>query len=54
MNPILLKPRSDQESEIVLLGESGKNTYWKGYRESFYDKGLNVIQHRYTSFIERI
>ena len=45
MNPILLKPRSDQESEIVLLGASVETLSGKGYRESFYDRGLDVIHH---------
>jgi adenosylcobyric acid synthase len=43
MNPILLKPRSDQESEIVLLGKAVKTLSGKGYRETFYDQGLDVI-----------
>ena len=43
MNPILLKPRSDQESEIVLLGKTVKTLSGKGYRETFYDQGLDVI-----------
>ncbi|MCQ6276941.1 cobyric acid synthase [Bacillus sp. V3B] len=43
MNPILLKPRSDQEAEVVLLGEAVKTLSGKGYRETFYDKGLEVI-----------
>ena len=45
MNPILLKPRSDQESEIVLLGSSVETLSGRGYRESFYDRGLDVIHH---------
>ena len=45
MNPILLKPRSDQESEIVLLGTAVETLSGKGYRESFYDQGLDVIIH---------
>ena len=43
MNPILLKPRSDQESEIVLLGKAVQTLSGKGYRETFYEKGLEVI-----------
>ncbi len=43
MNPILLKPRSDQESEIVLLGKAVETLSGKGYRETFYEKGLEVI-----------
>jgi len=55
MNPILLKPRSDQESEIVLLGASVKTLSGRGYRESFYDRGLDVIQqalHQLTNEYE--
>ena len=43
MNPILLKPRSDQESEVVLLGKAVETLSGKGYRETFYHKGLDVI-----------
>jgi adenosylcobyric acid synthase len=44
MNPILLKPRSNQESEIVYLGKSLKTLSGRGYRDTFYEKGLEVIQ----------
>ncbi|HAQ07455.1 MAG TPA: cobyric acid synthase CobQ, partial [Bacillus bacterium] len=44
MNPILLKPRSEQHSEIVLLGKASDTLSGKGYRESFYEKGLETIQ----------
>ncbi|WP_121609986.1 cobyric acid synthase [Mesobacillus foraminis] len=43
MNPILLKPRSEQQSEIVLLGKALQTMSGKGYRESFYEKGLDAI-----------
>ncbi|MGJ9457781.1 cobyric acid synthase [Oceanobacillus sp. CF4.6] len=43
MNPILLKPRSDFQSEIVLLGTATETLSGKGYREKFYKKGLEVI-----------
>lgn len=43
MNPILLKPRSNQDSEIVYLGKSLKTLSGKGYRDSFYEQGLAVI-----------
>lgn len=43
MNPILLKPRSDQDAEIVLLGKAVETLSGKEYRETFYDKGLGVI-----------
>lgn len=44
MNPILLKPRSDSQSEVVLLGKAIQTLSGKGYRESFYEKGVEVIQ----------
>ncbi|MEC1521178.1 cobyric acid synthase [Neobacillus niacini] len=44
MNPILLKPRSNQDSEIVYLGKSLKTLSGRGYRETFYEKGLDVIK----------
>ncbi|WP_338450772.1 cobyric acid synthase [Niallia oryzisoli] len=44
MNPILLKPRSDRSSEVVLLGKALKTLSGKGYRETFYEKGVEVIQ----------
>ena len=43
MNPILLKPRSDQEAEVVLLGKAIETLSGRGYRETFYDRGLEVI-----------
>lgn len=44
MNPILLKPRSNQDSEIVYLGKSLKTVSGRGYRDTFYEKGLDVIK----------
>lgn len=44
MNPILLKPRSNQDSEVVYLGKSLKTLSGRGYRDSFYEEGLNVIK----------
>ena len=44
MNPILLKPRSDQISEVVLLGKAVKTLSGRGYRETFYETGLEVIK----------
>lgn len=35
MNPILLKPRSDLQSEVVLLGEASTTLSGRGYRERF-------------------
>lgn len=44
MNPILLKPRSAQHSEIVLFGKVLKTLSGRGYRESFYERGKQAIQ----------
>ncbi|MBP2242414.1 adenosylcobyric acid synthase [Cytobacillus eiseniae] len=44
MNPILLKPTSDQHSEVVLFGRATETLSGKGYRDSFYEKGLEAIQ----------
>ncbi|MEQ2528691.1 cobyric acid synthase [Robertmurraya yapensis] len=44
MNPILLKPRSDMQSEVVLFGKAVETLSGRGYREHFYEKGLKVIE----------
>ncbi|WML27020.1 cobyric acid synthase [Neobacillus sp. OS1-33] len=44
MNPILLKPRSDQHAEIVYLGKALETLSGRGYRDHFYEQGLAVIQ----------
>jgi adenosylcobyric acid synthase len=44
MNPILLKPRSDQDSEIVYLGKAIQTLSGRGYRDYFYEQGLAVIK----------
>ncbi|MGD6897899.1 cobyric acid synthase [Bacillus infantis] len=44
MNPILLKPKSDMSSEVVLLGKAVQTYSGRSYRENFYEKGLDVIQ----------
>ena len=44
MNPILLKPRSNQDAEIVFLGRALKTLSGRRYRETFYEKGLDVIR----------
>lgn len=44
MSPILLKPRSDQVSEVVLLGKPVQSLSGRGYRESFYEKGIAFIE----------
>lgn len=44
MNPILLKPRSDQQSEVVFLGRALETLSGSEYRYSFYNKGIAVIR----------
>lgn len=43
MNPILLKPRSDHQSEVVLLGKAVQTFSGRTYRDQFYEKGLETI-----------
>ncbi|RFU71409.1 cobyric acid synthase [Peribacillus saganii] len=44
MNPILLKPRSDMHSEVVLFGQAIQTYSGRDYRESFYTQGIEAIQ----------
>lgn len=44
MNPILLKPRNDIHSEVVLFGKSFKTYSGQDYRTSFYEQGLKAIE----------
>jgi adenosylcobyric acid synthase len=44
MNPILLKPQSSMNSEIILLGKPVETVSGSGYRESFYKTGIGVIE----------
>ncbi|QCJ42338.1 cobyric acid synthase [Bacillus sp. S3] len=44
MNPILLKPRSDQTSEVVFLGKVIETFSGREYREQFYEKGIEIIK----------
>jgi adenosylcobyric acid synthase len=50
MNPILLKPRSDQHAEVVYLGKAIETLSGRGYRELFYEKGLVVIKESLDRF----
>ncbi|WP_313770604.1 cobyric acid synthase [Bacillus sp. S/N-304-OC-R1] len=43
MNPILLKPKSNLRSEVILLGETLETIEGKSYRDLFYEKGLKTI-----------
>jgi adenosylcobyric acid synthase len=44
MNPILLKPQSSMNSEIILLGKPVETLSGSDYRESFYEIGIGVIE----------
>ncbi|WP_409303336.1 cobyric acid synthase [Peribacillus sp. SCS-155] len=44
MNPILLKPTSQQSSEVILFGRPLATLSGMAYRETFYEKGLDAIQ----------
>ncbi|WP_078428540.1 cobyric acid synthase [Alkalihalobacterium alkalinitrilicum] len=48
MNPILLKPRSSMDSEVVLFGEVYTTFSGRNYRELFYEKGIRAIQQALT------
>ncbi|MFC7391939.1 cobyric acid synthase [Scopulibacillus cellulosilyticus] len=44
MNPILLKPRNDRTSEVVLLGESYQAYSGIDYRDHFYELGISAVK----------
>ncbi|HJV30926.1 MAG TPA: cobyric acid synthase [Bacillales bacterium] len=52
MNPILLKPKSELQSEVVLLGKVLNTISGKSYRDTFYEKGLAVIKDSLTMLSE--
>ncbi|MCM3081451.1 cobyric acid synthase [Brevibacillus invocatus] len=57
MNPILIKPTRDAESQIVVNGEPYGNMKAMAYRTDFYDEGLRIIQEsfdRLATSCERI
>ncbi|WNC16117.1 cobyric acid synthase [Brevibacillus brevis] len=47
MNPILIKPTRDLESQIVVNGEPYGNMKAMAYRTEFYDEGLRIIEESY-------
>ncbi|WCK56479.1 cobyric acid synthase [Aneurinibacillus sp. Ricciae_BoGa-3] len=53
MNPILIKPTRDNESQIVLHGEPYKNMEASNYRSEFYERGLKIIHDSYTRLAEK-
>jgi adenosylcobyric acid synthase len=44
MNPILIKPNRDNESQVVVHGKPFKNMEATAYRKDFYAKGLELIK----------
>ncbi|SER83119.1 cobyric acid synthase [Salipaludibacillus aurantiacus] len=48
MNPILIKPSGDRNSQIVVHGKPFKNMKAGEYREDFYKKGLKLIEESYN------
>ncbi|MDG0058926.1 cobyric acid synthase [Priestia sp. P5] len=47
MNPILIKPTRDHESQIVVHGKPLRNMFAFQYRQEFFNEGLNVITESY-------
>ncbi|MFC8684439.1 cobyric acid synthase [Brevibacillus porteri] len=57
MNPILIKPTRDSESQIVVNGEPYGNMKAFAYRTEFYHEGLRIIEEAYqrlASTYERV
>lgn len=44
MNPILLKPKADIASQVVVLGKPVGDMGWQAYRGDYYAKALAVIK----------
>lgn len=49
MNPILIKPNGNYESQIVVHGKPFKNMKAGEYREEFFQQGLQVIREAYDT-----
>ncbi|NSL50687.1 cobyric acid synthase [Calidifontibacillus erzurumensis] len=47
MNPILIKPNSVNESQIVVHGKPYQNMKATAYRQDFYQTGLQIIEEAY-------
>ncbi|MDT8859295.1 cobyric acid synthase [Alkalihalobacillus sp. MEB130] len=47
MNPILIKPSGEFQSQIVVHGKPYKNMKAGEYRKDFYQKGLRIIEESY-------
>lgn len=48
MNPILIKPTREQESQIVVHGKPYKNMEAVSYRSEFFEIGLQLINESYA------
>ncbi|MFC0560219.1 cobyric acid synthase [Halalkalibacter alkalisediminis] len=48
MNPILIKPTGESQSQIVVHGKPYKNMQAGAYRKEFYEQGLQLIQESYS------
>jgi adenosylcobyric acid synthase len=48
MNPILIKPTRENESQIVVHGKPFKNMQAKKYRSDFFKMGLELIEEAYN------
>jgi adenosylcobyric acid synthase len=48
MNPILIKPTGDYQSQIVVHGVPYRNMKAGEYRQDFYEKGLQLIEESYN------
>lgn len=52
MNPILIKPTGEFQSQIVVHGQPYKNMKAGEYRQDFYEEGLNMIRDSYAHLSE--
>ena len=52
MNPILIKPTREQESQIVVHGKPYKNMEAGSYRKDFFETGLQLIKDSYAKLSE--
>lgn len=53
MNPILIKPVNERESQIIVKGKPYQNMKGIRYREEFYEKGLQIIRECYEKLAAR-
>lgn len=52
MNPILIKPNRDHESQIVVHGKPYKNMEAGAYRQEFFQTGIRLIQESLSVLFE--